>query len=134
MANQNIQLTTTNELGQEVKVYPNCKPEFVFFEDNKTLLDKLKNIAGNGHTHDKVTYEKDGLMSKEDKFKFDNYTGPIELQVTDTHIQWKRLGTNTWYDLIAISELIPSIAHLEEKINVNISNEEIDTIISNALK
>lgn len=134
MANQNIQLTTTNELGQEVVVYPNCKPEFVIFEDNKTLLDKLKNISGSGHRHDNATYEKDGLMSKEDKYRFDNYTGPIELQLTDTHIQWKRLGTNTWYDLIAISELIPSIAHLEEKINVNISNEEIDTIISNALK
>ena len=87
---------------------------------------------------------------------FNGYQGPLELQVTSTHIQWSRAGTTTWTNLIAISSLIPSIASLQSQINTlqtnlvnqistleanvtnamaeGISNADIDTIIANALK
>ena len=78
MANTPIQLTTTNAAGQVTNVYPYIKPEFMVFNDNKTLLDKFNDVGSN-HTHSKATVSKDGYMSKEDKSKLDNmsnYTHP----------------------------------------------------------
>lgn len=87
---------------------------------------------------------------------FNGYQGPLELQVTSTHIQWRKAGTTTWTNLIAISSLMPSIASLQSQINTlqtnlvnqvstlesnvvskldtGIPNADIDTIIANALK
>ena len=78
------------------------------------------------------------------------------MQVANGYIQWRKAGTTTWTNLIAISSLIPSIASLQSQINTlqtnlvnqistleanvtnamaeGISNADIDTIIANALK
>lgn len=87
---------------------------------------------------------------------FNGYQGPLELQVTSTHIQWRKAGTTEWTNLVALSNLMPSITGLENQmntfktnlitefttletqvinsLNVGITNEEIDIIISNALQ
>lgn len=87
---------------------------------------------------------------------FNGYQGPLELQVANGYIQWRKAGTTTWTNLIATSSLIPSIAGLQSQVNAlkedlinqisvleanvtnsmaeGISNADIDTIIANALK
>lgn len=127
----------------------------------------LSNIAG-GASSDRVNaIEQAGLttaanlISLQNSFNslqnsFNGYQGPLELQTTSTHIQWRKAGATTWTNLIAISSLIPSIAGLESQMNTfksnlvkqfadletsiinsmneGISNADIDTIIANALK
>ena len=87
---------------------------------------------------------------------FNGYQGPLELQVANGYIQWRKAGTTTWTNLIATSSLIPSISSLQSQVNTlqtnlinqistletnvtnamaeGISNADIDTIIANALK
>lgn len=75
--NKKIQLSTNID-GQATDVYPVTKPEFVEFNDGKTLLDKL-NKGEDSLDATVATPVKDGLMSKEDKAKLDtmkNYVHP----------------------------------------------------------
>lgn len=87
---------------------------------------------------------------------FNGYQGPLELQVANGYIQWRKAGTTTWTNLIATSSLMPSISSLQSQVNTlqtnlvnqistletnvtnamaeGISNADIDTIIANALK
>ena len=87
---------------------------------------------------------------------FNGYQGPLELQVANGYIQWRKAGTTTWTNLIATSNLMPSISSLQSQVNTlqanlvnqistletnvtnamaeGISNADIDTIIANALK
>lgn len=127
----------------------------------------LSNIAGNVSDERINAIEQAGvttaasLLNLQNSFNtlqnsFNGYQGPLELQVTSTHIQWRKAGTTTWTNLIAISSLMPSIASLQSQINTlqtnlvnqfttlesnvsnslsqGISNADIDTIIANALK
>lgn len=127
----------------------------------------LSNIAG-GASNDRVNaIEQAGLttaanlVSLQNSFNalqnnFNGYQGPLELQTTNTHIQWRKAGATTWNNLLPISSLIPSIASLKSQIDslqtnlvsqvttlernmINsmeqgISNTDIDNIIANALK
>lgn len=127
----------------------------------------LSNITG-GASNDRVNaIEQAGLVtaanlvSLQNSFNtlqnhFNGYQGPIELQTTSTHIQWRKAGTTTWNNLIAISDLMPSIASLQSQIDTlqanlvnqfttleanivnsmaqSISDTDIDAIIANALK
>lgn len=81
MSKQPIQLTATNEVGQKQNVYPYTTAEYVHFDDNKTLADKLNNI-GNAHIHSKASATQDGFMSKEDFVKL---TGLINYSHPSTH-------------------------------------------------
>ena len=87
---------------------------------------------------------------------FNGYQGPLESPVTSTHIQWRKAGTTTWTNLIALSAITPSISALEKQMEAfksdiinqvsiletnvinsmaeGITNVEIDNIINNALK
>lgn len=87
---------------------------------------------------------------------FNDYQGPVELQVSSTHIQWRKAGTTNWTNLIALSALMPSISGLQNqvdtmkadltktmtsleasvlsKLDTGITNAEIDSIIANAIK
>lgn len=127
----------------------------------------LSNIAGNVSDERINAIEQAGvttaasLLNLQNSFNtlqnsFNGYQGPLELQATSTHIQWRKAGETTWTNLIAISSLIPSIASLQSQINTlqtnlvnqfatletsvvdsmaeGISNADIDTIIANALK
>lgn len=127
----------------------------------------LSNIAGNVSDERINAIEQAGvttaasLLNLQNSFNtlqnsFNGYQGPLELQVTSTHIQWRKAGTTTWTNLIAISSLMPSIASLQSqintlqtnlvnqfttlesnvlsKLNTGIPNADIDTIIANALK
>ena len=127
----------------------------------------LSNIAGNVSDERINAIEQAGvttatsLLNLQNSFNtlqnsFNGYQGPLELQTTSTHIQWRKAGGTTWTNLIAISSLIPSIASLQSQINTlqtnlvnqfatletsvvdamaeGISNADIDTIIANALK
>ena len=127
----------------------------------------LSNIAGNVSDERINAIEQAGvttaasLLNLQNSFNtlqnsFNGYQGPLELQTTSTHIQWRKAGETTWTNLIAISSLIPSIASLQSQINTlqtnlvnqfttlesnvsnslsqGISNADIDTIIANALK
>ena len=127
----------------------------------------LSNIAG-GASNEKVNaIEQAGLttaanlVSLQNSFNtlqnnFNGYQGPLELQATSTHIQWRKAGTTSWNNLIATSSLIPSITSLQSQVNTlqtnlvnqlatletnvtnamaqGISNADIDNIIANALK
>lgn len=128
----------------------------------------LSNIAGSA-SNDRVTaLEQAGLATSTTvtnlqnsltalQNSFNGYQGPLELQATSTHIQWRKAGTNTnWTNLIATSSLIPSIASLQSQVNTlqtnlvnqlatletnvtnamtqGISNADIDNIIANALQ
>ena len=127
----------------------------------------LSNIAGNVSDERINAIEQAGvttaanLLNLQNSFNilqnsFNGYQGPLELQATSTHIQWRKAGTTTWTNLIAISSLMPSIASLQSqintlqtnlvnqfatlesnvvsKLNTGIPNADIDTIIANALK
>lgn len=127
----------------------------------------LSNIASNVSDERINTIEQAGvttaanLVNLQNSFNtlqnsFNGYQGPLELQATSTHIQWRKAGTTTWTNLIAISSLMPSIASLQSqintlqanlvnqvstlesnvisKLNTGIPNADIDTIIANALK
>lgn len=127
----------------------------------------LSNIAGNVSDERINAIEQAGvttaasLLNLQNSFNilqnsFNGYQGPLELQATSTHIQWRKAGETTWTNLIAISSLIPSIASLQSqintlqtnlvnqfstlesnvvsKLNTGIPNADIDTIIANALK
>lgn len=78
-----IQLST-NVDDEVVNVFPVTKPEFVEFNDGKTLVDKMNNLeSSNGLLA--ATPSKDGLMSKEDKAKLDNvqnYVHPVTHEAT----------------------------------------------------
>lgn len=127
----------------------------------------LSNIAGNVSDERINAIEQAGvttatsLLNLQNSFNtlqnsFNGYQGPLELQTTNTHIQWRKAGETAWTNLIAISSLMPSIASLQSQINTlqtnlvnqfatletsvtnsmsqGISNADIDTIIANALK
>lgn len=128
----------------------------------------LSNIAG-GASNDRVTaLEQAGLVTSATvsnlqsslttlQNSFNGYQGPLELQVANGYIQWRKAGANTtWTNLIATSSLIPSIDSLKSQVNTlqanlvsqfatleasvtnsmaqGISNADIDAIIANALK
>lgn len=87
---------------------------------------------------------------------FNDLQGPIELQTTKTHIQWRKAGETEWKNLLTLESITPSVdifdiklnnykaelntqvSNLEKNVidtlNQGISVSEIDTIISNALK
>ena len=88
----------------------------------------LSNIAGNVSDERINAIEQAGvttaasLLNLQNSFNtlqnsFNGYQGPLELQATSTHIQWRKAGETTWTNLIAISSLIPSIASLQSQIN-----------------
>lgn len=127
----------------------------------------LSNITGSASNDRVNAIEQAGLVtaanlvSLQNSFNtlqnnFNGYQGPIELQTTNTHIQWRKAGATAWNDLLPIANLIPSISSLQSQINTlqanlvsqfttleanvmssmaqGISNADIDSIIANALK
>lgn len=135
---------------------------------NLTINGEVMSDIGGGASNERVDKLEEAnltmaanLLNLQDslnllKNEFNGYQGPVELQVTSTHIQWRKAGATTWTNLIALSAITPSISALESNMNTfksdminqfanletsvlnnlttGISNAEIDEIINNALK